>query len=286
MVFDDGSKDSTPVILESYKPRITVFRDSNHGLSYVRNYMGHRARCDILAFLDADDTWHPRYLETQKKMIEKHPGAVAWFAEHEDLVGWGEFKWPEAVDFQAVPAEVIQPLDLLIRSNQTPLVFQMSGCCVPKHVFAQLGPEPFKVNGAEDTYFNALLALLGPVAHTTAKPVAYRVIEGSASANRLKGSLDVLAAFEALEGIYKKKANAEMYRKFGDIHAARRRNCGKFLMGSGRVPDARAQFMASLKDNGDRSSLLKSLALLSASFLPKSLQPKWNRPLRRVQQAQ
>jgi len=282
LIFDDGSKDNTSAILESYKSRIILFRDSNHGCSYARNYMGHHARGDILAFLDSDDLWHPCYLETQKKMIDRYPSAVAYYTEHEDIVGLGEFKWPAVVDFQAITPEVIQPVDLLRRSNQTPLIFPMCGCCVPRHVFSQLGPEPFKVNGAEDTFFHALLALQGPVVHTSAKPVVYRIIDGSSSSNRLKVSLDILEVFKFLEDIYKDKADLELYRMFRYIHAARRRNCAKYLMGSGRILDARAQFRASMKDNSDPLSLLKSLALLFLSFMPKEFQPKWPHSLRQV----
>ena len=280
LIFNDGSTDNTSHILAQYKSRITVFQDSNHGLSYGRNYMGHHAQGDVLAFLDSDDIWHSRYLETQQKLIKKHPDAVAYFTEHEDIVGWGQFEWSVQTDFDTIMPEVIQPLVLLRRSNETPLKFQMSCCCVPKHIFSQLEPEPFRINGAEDTFFNALLALLGPVVHTSAKPVAYRITERSASANRLKGSLDVLDVFEALEPIYKEKADIKLYTEFQMIYAARRRNCAKYLMGSGRVSDARAQFKASLKRNSSPLSILKSMGLFSASFLPVALQPKWPAPLR------
>jgi len=275
LVFNDGSTDGTSAILEGYKSQITIFQDSNHGLSYVRNYMGHKARGDVLAFLDADDTWHPDYLKLQADMIEKYPDAVGYFTKRENNEGLGDFKWPKDVNFRRFQPEMIQPVDLLRRSNQTPLNFQMSGCCVPKHIFSKLGPEPFRVNGAEDTYFVALLVLLGPVAFTEARPVAYRIIDGSASVNRLKGSLDVLQVFDLLETIYREKAGPELFREFKVVRAARRRNCGKYLMGVGRIAEARKQFLMAVRESKDPVSALKSVGQYCLSCLPKRLQPRW-----------
>src|ERR1035438_3408854 len=72
LVFDDGSTDNTADLLESYKPRVTVFRQSNQGAAHARNFLCAQARNDMLAFLDADDIWHPRYLEVQQRLIERH----------------------------------------------------------------------------------------------------------------------------------------------------------------------------------------------------------------------
>jgi glycosyltransferase involved in cell wall biosynthesis len=286
LIFDDGSKDNTSIILESYKSRIILFQDSNHGVAHARNFLCQQARGDILAFLDADDTWHPCYLEAQMKMIENYPDAVAWFTEHEDIVGLGDFKWPKGADSQPINSELIQPVVFITRYNKTPLSFQMSCCCVRKGVVSQLSPEPFRVTVADDTFFHNSLPLLGPVAHTTARLVAYRISESTLSSNRLRMSILVVDVFKILAGIYREKASPDLYRVFRAVHASRRRNCGKYLMAAARTRDARQQFMASLKDNSDPLSLLKSLALLFLSFLPMALQPRWPPPSRQAKQLQ
>ena len=198
LVFDDGSTDNMAVILASYKPRVTVFSQSNQGAAHARNFLCAQAQGDILAFLDADDLWHPCYLKAQKQMIEKHPDAVAHFTEHENIVGLGDFKWPKGADCQPINPELIQPAVFIKRYNETPLSFQMSCMCVRKSVPSQLGPEPFRVTVADDTFFHTSLPLLGPVAHTTARLVAYRINESSLSSNRLRMSVLVVDDYNTM----------------------------------------------------------------------------------------
>jgi len=275
LVFDDGSKDNTSVILESYKPLISVFHQTNHGVAYARNFLCQQAWGDVLAFLDADDTWHPSYLEAQMKMMQQQPDAVAWYMEHEDLVGFGEFKWPKEADSQPINAELIQPATFLTRYDKTPLSFGMSSCCIRKGVVSELGQEPFRVSGAEDAFFHNTFPLLGPVAYTTARRAVFRISESTLSSNRLRVSVLVVEAFKILDEIYKKKASLDLYRVFRTVHAARRRNCGKYLMGAARIREARQQFMAAARLCPRPASFVKSAGLYFSTWLPRSLQPRW-----------
>ena len=126
LVFDDGSTDDTAAILESYKPRVTVFRQSNQGVAHARNFLCAQAQGDTLAFLDADDLWHPRYLEVQSKLIQEFPDAIAYFTEHENLAGYGTYQWQNGSADVGVAPELISAGDFIIRYNRTPLSFQMS----------------------------------------------------------------------------------------------------------------------------------------------------------------
>ena len=280
LVFNDGSTDETAAILESYKPRVTVFHQTNQGPAGGRNFLCARARGDVLAFLDADDLWHPRYLEVQRKLIEAVPDAIACFTDHENIFGMEECHWGRDMDFSSVKSELIGPIDFIRQYDKTPLRFQMSCFCLRTSVFNQLGKEPFKVSGAEDTYLHNTLPLLGPVAHTSLRLVAYRINEASLSSNRLRVSLLVLDVFELLDAIYKSDANNLLYDTFKTVHFSRMRNCGKYLMGAGRTGEARRQFRRAFKNSTSLSSSLKSLLLLFLSRLPSALGPAWPQTLR------
>jgi glycosyltransferase involved in cell wall biosynthesis len=277
LVFDDGSTDDTPAILEPYKSRIKVFRQSNQGVAHARNVLCAQAQGDILAFLDADDIWHPRYLEVQGKSIQEHPDAVAYFTGHENLVGYGNYQWRDDPLSLASAPELIGPKDFVIRYDRTPLSFQMSCFCFRKSMLAKLGEEPFppKVSGADDTYMHNILPLLGPVLHTPVPLVAYRITTSSISANRLKMALSVVDVFEMLVPQYRKRANNHLYLAFKQTFASRRRNCGKFLMGAGRTMGARKQFMLAAKESKSPISIAKSLALAALTYVPNSIQPRW-----------
>lgn len=65
---DDGSRDdSLPILnrLAAADPRIRVLTGPNQGVAQARNQAMQAATGRYLAFLDADDLWHPRKLELQ-----------------------------------------------------------------------------------------------------------------------------------------------------------------------------------------------------------------------------
>ena len=78
IVVDDGSSDNTASIVENFphpmKPGFlkTVRLDSNYGPSYARNIGWEMASGEFLAFLDSDDSWHPRKLEIQSSYMLEH----------------------------------------------------------------------------------------------------------------------------------------------------------------------------------------------------------------------
>jgi glycosyltransferase involved in cell wall biosynthesis len=75
IVVDDGSNDGTASVLARYQGRIRVIAQENAGPAAARNTGLAHARGDLLAFIDADDLWHPRKLELQLKELAAAPDA-------------------------------------------------------------------------------------------------------------------------------------------------------------------------------------------------------------------
>ena len=88
-MIDDGSSDETPQVLASYGERIRTLRQANQGVAAARNAGVAEARGEYVAFLDADDVWHPRKLERQMARFESAPacGLVHCGAEQFDRDG-------------------------------------------------------------------------------------------------------------------------------------------------------------------------------------------------------
>lgn len=76
IVIDDGSIDNTSNIARSFGDIVHIIRQTNSGVSTARNNGIIKASGDLIAYLDADDTWTPRKLEYQ----------VAYLVEHRDVV--------------------------------------------------------------------------------------------------------------------------------------------------------------------------------------------------------
>ena len=77
IVVNDGSTDNSLKIVESYShdSRLHIITQTNHGLSATRNRGIREANTELLAFLDADDTWGPEFLETVCRLYDLYPDA-------------------------------------------------------------------------------------------------------------------------------------------------------------------------------------------------------------------
>src|SRR5688572_23408840 len=65
VVADDGSTDKTAEVAAHYGARIIYLHQSNQGYAASKNLGLNAAQGDFVAFLDADDLWHPEKLERQ-----------------------------------------------------------------------------------------------------------------------------------------------------------------------------------------------------------------------------
>lgn len=77
IVVDDGSTDRGADIVRRYTdPRIRLITQSNQGVSAARNRGSQMAASEWLAFLDADDEWSPRFIETVLALHDRFPDAA------------------------------------------------------------------------------------------------------------------------------------------------------------------------------------------------------------------
>ncbi len=82
IVVDDGSSDATPLIAAKYG--VTLLRQDHRGPAIARNYGARVAAGSILAFLDADMTFAPDFLEKLIRPIVE-TGAVGAFTRDEHV---------------------------------------------------------------------------------------------------------------------------------------------------------------------------------------------------------
>ena len=87
IVVDDASSDNTVSVIEQYARTSTlnirvIKQSANGGPSVARNAAWNVATGEFIAFLDADDQWHPQKLEAQLNAMLANPTIVMSFHDH------------------------------------------------------------------------------------------------------------------------------------------------------------------------------------------------------------
>lgn len=86
IVVNDGSTDDTESHLAMFSAPVRVVHQVNQGVAAARNSGVKCAKGLYIAFLDADDVWHPEKLQIQYDVLVANP--------HIDLLGTRVYSWP------------------------------------------------------------------------------------------------------------------------------------------------------------------------------------------------
>ena len=185
VVVDDGSSDDGPaqvVRLAQQDARIRLVQQPNAGVAAARNRGIDAARGEWVAFLDADDWWHPDFLATLVQVQQHCPqadtvAAGLVFLPHE------EAQWPPRWQVAAGPPR-IERIDCLARRWMQGPTLSSSSTAVRRQRLMQMQPcfPPGESQGEDlDLWFR--LSEQAPIALAHTPLAAYRVeVEGSLSA--------------------------------------------------------------------------------------------------------
>lgn len=87
IICDDASEDETLAVIDTLRdPRIKIVRNTKRsGAAVARNACLKQAKGDLIAYLDSDNVWHPRYLEMMAEELAHWPGHQAAYAGYFDI---------------------------------------------------------------------------------------------------------------------------------------------------------------------------------------------------------
>jgi glycosyltransferase involved in cell wall biosynthesis len=74
IVVDDGSVDGTAAVACGFGAPVRVLQQPNQGIGRARNAGVGAATTELVAFLDADDSWTPGSLAARMALIQSEPG--------------------------------------------------------------------------------------------------------------------------------------------------------------------------------------------------------------------
>lgn len=184
IVVDDGSTDATRSIVQQLEPAVRLISQDNAGAAVARNRGLEVARGEYVAFLDADDCWHPRKAELQLKHLQSCAECAAVycrkieFRDDEAMPVW------QAVADDAAPATARGHgsgwlyLDLL-RSS----LVHTSTIMLSRATLDRVGRFDTDLRKGQDLDFWLRLSRLAPIHMLDAVLSAYR-IHGSSISHR------------------------------------------------------------------------------------------------------
>lgn len=163
VIVDDGSTDSSRAIAESYNtPLIRLLVKNNGGVSSARNHGIQEAQGDIIAFLDADDTWEPDFLLTVEYLAEMFQEATIF-----------------STGFRRIFSSRTAEISVVGSGRQEFLIFDYfslaaiysfitsSNTAVRKDAFNRVGLFTEGENYSEDQEMWARLATFSPIAYSS-----------------------------------------------------------------------------------------------------------------------
>ena len=240
VVVNDGSVDSTAMILNSYGNHIHVVTQPNCGASAARNAGVAESTGRYLAFLDSDDVWLPGKLETMVSALERNPLASLAFSDYglidSNGAACGESTFGDALALERLMSERPFPACSL------PSWILPSIWVTPRQVFDRIGGfcEEFKGAGLEDVWILLLLRECGEFLYIPKKLAVYRL--GRSNRNADKYAFGLLTFIALVRKRYGENGKAL-------IREAKNRHCRSIL-----------SKIAHQMNNGDRWGVCCSVA--------------------------
>lgn len=257
---DDGSRDDSLAVLERYPTRLRVLRQHNQGPSAARNLGVRNSSGEMLGFLDADDLWHPRFLERTVAALDREPACVMAYTDLEIADSTGRNLHARLIGERAVPTVE----DMLARL--WPIL--PSSVLIRRAAYDRVGGFPEALRAFEDVYLWLLLREVGRF-HYLPEPLA--TWRFSLFPDPLKPGGGQEAAGRVFERMVR-----ERYGSSGHPHVVARRRAPRSILGyialdamrNGDSKLARAALMRALRFDPYR---LKNYLRLARTFLPPAL---------------
>ncbi|WP_224996724.1 glycosyltransferase [Cesiribacter sp. SM1] len=264
VVVDDGSKDNTRAVAESY-PQVVYVYQQNQGLSAARNTGVQHCKGEYVVFLDADDWLYPNALELNYNYLQQHPKAA----------------------FASTAHNKVYEKENIIREDYTEVLsnhyyVMLHGNYIGMHATVMYRSWVFKeflydtsLRACEDYDFYLRVARKYPIIHHSANTAAYRQHSTNMSGNdplMLSTVLEVLEKqkkdLQTLEEHQAYKRGIRIYKKYycGELY-------DKLIRRSIKPTPAAIQMLAVHQPKMLVSYVLTGNNSLTKKFIKKNIAP-------------
>jgi glycosyltransferase involved in cell wall biosynthesis len=259
VVVDDGSRDGTPDVLDSYCDRVRVIRQENRGAPAAFNRAIRESGGDFIALCGSDDVWESQKLEWQQQAIAAHPDVDVLFG-HAKVFGVAER------DHARPPAGMTGALET---SAMRDALFAENFICAPsvlirRTLFERLGPFVEGIGTEDYEYWFRCLRGGARFYYDPRALLGWRQHGGNQSANQLR--MDEFTARVRLQ--YAADVGDRSMAR--EVIAATLFRTARAMVDAGRPAEARATFWRSLRyaSPGRAWDALRALVWTAVLWLP------------------
>lgn len=178
IIINDGSTDCSVAIVENIiasDGRVKLYNQVNKGVSSARNFGVKVANNDYLAFLDADDLWHPRYLDVLIEAISQFPEEKWFGVSYKRFIG--EYSFCQVVN--EVEFEKLNffqgTIDSKYRKPGYSSLINSDSFIIKKDLFQLVNGYDESMKYTEDLHFYTKVAELSEIVWANIELTFYRV---------------------------------------------------------------------------------------------------------------
>jgi len=169
VIIDDGSTDSSLSVArriqkENTHHELIIFTQENSGVSAARNAGIKLAKHDLIAFLDADDSYEINFLNEIALLVDKYPSASAYCTGYRFIDTHQGTKRNARLAGLSTITEQQLLKDYFYSAATSDLPITSSSICIRRRVLHKLGGFPIGENMGEDQAVWSQIALKNDIA--------------------------------------------------------------------------------------------------------------------------
>lgn len=211
LVVDDGSEDDSEAVVKAYGDRVRLIKQKNLGVAAARNHGVRESNGELLAFLDADDSWLPTKLSKQVERMLSDPelGLVHCGVEEVD---------PDGTSRRQLVAGMEGWVSRELLLFQRPVIINGGTLIVSRASFDAVGGFDTRLSTAADWGFCYLVAARQRVGFVPEPLVKYRIHGSNMHANIKAMEHDMLICYEKAFATDATTDSGLRRRSYGNLH--------------------------------------------------------------------
>ena len=249
-------------------PGLRLVRQGNTGVYGARNRGITEAQCELVAFLDGDDTWEPSFLKTITELHQKYPSCGIYGTSWQKIMASGETIIPRFCNVPAKEQDGILENYFIAASKGA--VLSSSSVAIPKHIFEAVGIFTVEAGVGGDKEMWVRIATDYPIAFSHKILATWHLDASNRIGKTCRYRLEP-PCVPAGKRILKRKDLSEEIRRWLSIYLRTQIvfNATKFIRSGGAKQGRKMLLKAGIPS----SCPVKWLVYMFVSYLPSSLIP-------------